>query len=103
MADVIETDVLIAGGGLLGTTVALDLAYRGVRPIVLEERNSEQVFAARGLPLKVLDVQEYIAAQKYQGFALILVRLDQHIAWRGMRAPQNASEVVVRVTSGASP
>ena len=38
MSAILEVPVLIAGGGPVGTTLALDLAYRGIRSLVVEER-----------------------------------------------------------------
>jgi 2-polyprenyl-6-methoxyphenol hydroxylase-like FAD-dependent oxidoreductase/sugar lactone lactonase YvrE len=37
---------------------------------------------ARGVPLTVLEVPEPEAVRKYEAFGLVLVRPDQHIAWR---------------------
>ena len=38
MIDALQVPVLIAGGGPVGTTLALDLAARGIRSLVVEER-----------------------------------------------------------------
>jgi 2-polyprenyl-6-methoxyphenol hydroxylase-like FAD-dependent oxidoreductase/sugar lactone lactonase YvrE len=55
---------------------------------------------ARELPLSVLDVPEPEAVAKYQGYGLVLVRPDQHIAWRSMKEVSSAEAlgVVERVT-----
>jgi len=53
--------------------------------------------AERRLPLAVLDVRSPEAAKLYQ-HRLVLVRPDQHIAWRGNADPPDATEVVAQVT-----
>ena len=55
---------------------------------------------AIGVPLEVLDVTEPEAVVKYQGVGLVLVRPDQHIAWRSRTDPEAASatEMWARVT-----
>ena len=56
-------------------------------------------FTTRGIPLKVLDVHEAIANQKYQGYPLVLIRPDQHIAWRSMQPPADVMAIVNTVTA----
>jgi 2-polyprenyl-6-methoxyphenol hydroxylase-like FAD-dependent oxidoreductase len=55
--------------------------------------------AARGLgvPLTVLDCPDPAARDLYQR-DLVLVRPDQHVAWRGDREPADPEDVLVRVT-----
>jgi 2-polyprenyl-6-methoxyphenol hydroxylase-like FAD-dependent oxidoreductase len=38
---VIDVPILVAGGGPVGVTLAMDLAYRGIRSIVVEKRKGE--------------------------------------------------------------
>jgi 2-polyprenyl-6-methoxyphenol hydroxylase-like FAD-dependent oxidoreductase len=51
----------------------------------------------RGVPLTVLDVSDAEARDLY-GCDLCLIRPDQHVAWRGNRAPDDAGPVIARVT-----
>ncbi|MDQ6731325.1 MAG: FAD-dependent monooxygenase [Actinomycetota bacterium] len=53
----------------------------------------EEAAATRGVPLKVLFVEEEQMADLY-GVNLALVRPDQHIAWRGEAAPEDPLEVI---------
>ncbi|MGH8598859.1 MAG: FAD-dependent monooxygenase, partial [Gammaproteobacteria bacterium] len=59
------------------------------------------VFARRNVPLEVLDIEEAIAPTKYQHYPLVLVRPDQHIAWRSMTAPENPMAIVDIVIAAA--
>jgi 2-polyprenyl-6-methoxyphenol hydroxylase-like FAD-dependent oxidoreductase len=52
--------------------------------------------ALRGTPLAILDVESDHARDLY-GVDLALVRPDQHIAWRGNRAPDDALALIDRV------
>ncbi|QMU71558.1 FAD-dependent monooxygenase [Streptacidiphilus sp. P02-A3a] len=54
---------------------------------------------ARGLPLRVLDVEGEPARELYQR-DLVLIRPDQHVAWRGNQLPTDPGDLVARV-SGA--
>ena len=56
-------------------------------------------FAARSVPLKVLDIHEAIAVEKYQGYGLVLIRPDQHIAWRGRSAPPAIEQILDTITA----
>ena len=59
----------------------------------------ERPLRARGLPLAVLDVQcdELPGAYRH---ALVLSRPDQHVAWRGDRAPEDALALIDRLRGG---
>jgi 2-polyprenyl-6-methoxyphenol hydroxylase-like FAD-dependent oxidoreductase len=57
--------------------------------------------AHRKLPLKVIDVPVNDAPAAYR-HNLVLVRPDQHVAWRGDREPSDAAALLALVT-GASP
>lgn len=61
----------------------------------------EHAFAARGAPLKVLDVSDRIAREVY-GVDLILLRPDMHVVWRGGQVGDDA-EVIAAVASGHHP
>ncbi len=55
-------------------------------------------FAGRGVPLTVCEVPEPEATGKYEGWPLVLVRPDQHIAWRGCQDPVDAAAVAARLS-----
>ena len=55
-----------------------------------------QAAAAAGLPMKVETLDEPHVLDVYK-FALILVRPDGHVAWRGAHAPDDARAVIDRV------
>ncbi|WP_419198048.1 hypothetical protein [Nocardia vinacea] len=57
--------------------------------------------ADRAVPIDVLDLPSAEAAERY-GRRLILVRPDQHIAWRGDTAPAQPTVLVDRIR-GAGP
>lgn len=56
----------------------------------------EQAATKRNLPLSVLDIRDDHAANVYEK-KLILVRPDQHVAWRGDRMPSDALKVIDKV------
>ena len=53
------------------------------------------------MPLTVLDVAEPEAVTKYERYALVLIRPDQHIAWRGRSLPRDPGGVVATITATA--
>ena len=57
----------------------------------------------RGVPWLTLDLGEDEAGDRYDGFGLVLVRPDQHVAWRSNGEPGDAeaAEVLDRVTGRA--
>jgi 2-polyprenyl-6-methoxyphenol hydroxylase-like FAD-dependent oxidoreductase len=55
--------------------------------------------AARGVPLAVVTVADDGVRDLYQR-DLVLVRPDQHIAWRGNAEPADATGLIARVTGG---
>ncbi len=60
---------------------------------VIDTSSIEEAAALRGVPLTILDVKPDRARDLY-GVDLALIRPDQHIAWRGNRAPDNALALV---------
>ena len=48
----------------------------------------------RGVPLEVVSVESSVALETYDGYPLVLVRPDQHVAWRGHRSPVDAGAVI---------
>jgi len=56
----------------------------------------EAAAAQRGLPLHVLDIQDEKAQGLYE-CALVLVRPDQHVAWRGNAAPGDPLGIIDRI------
>ena len=57
--------------------------------------------AGRGIPLTVLDIPDPAARDLY-GRDLVLVRPDQHLAWRSNRAPHDADALLGRLTGASS-
>ncbi len=55
-----------------------------------------QAAAARGVPLERVVIRDPHARQLYER-NLVLIRPDQHVAWRGDRVPDNPSAIVDRV------
>ena len=56
----------------------------------------KRLYRAAGLPLEVLDVQSAEVPGAYR-HALVLSRPDQHVAWRGDHAPDDALALVDRL------
>ena len=56
-------------------------------------------FAARSIPLSVVQVDEPLAAEKYQHYPLVLVRPDQHVAWRSHRVPSEPDAMLATVVA----
>lgn len=57
----------------------------------------------RGVPFEVIDVPESEAVRKYEGYDLVLVRPDGHIAFRSHGEPTDARAVMDRVTGFMMP
>ena len=81
--------------------IALD---HGSRWLGFDKPPSEALVAAatrRGLPLKVTQFEEPELTKVY-GRQLLLVRPDQHIAWRGVAcdSPRDAEEILPRARMG---
>ncbi|HZC57549.1 MAG TPA: FAD-dependent monooxygenase [Xanthobacteraceae bacterium] len=60
----------------------------------------ERAIAARGAPVKVLDVPDRTAREVY-GYDLVLVRPDMHVVWRGNAAPEDTAKVAAIATGHA--
>ncbi len=56
--------------------------------------------AARAVPMAVVDIAELDIAALYGG-ALVLVRSDGHVAWRGDAPPSDPASVIERVRGAA--
>ncbi|MEE9256848.1 MAG: FAD-dependent monooxygenase [bacterium] len=57
----------------------------------------EKAARERGVPLKAIDIEEPEARGLYER-DLVLIRPDQHVAWRGDEAPANPDALIARVT-----
>ncbi|MCZ4123467.1 FAD-dependent monooxygenase [Streptomyces sp. H39-S7] len=57
---------------------------------------------AHGMPLQILDVEDRPARDLYER-DLVLVRPDQHVAWRGNQLPTDPGDLVERVTGAGRP
>jgi 2-polyprenyl-6-methoxyphenol hydroxylase-like FAD-dependent oxidoreductase len=53
-----------------------------------------------GIPFKTVTIDEPDVSRAYEDFALVLVRPDGHVAWRGMDHPANARAILDRVRGG---
>ena len=76
----------------------LDLFGRGFTLLCLgrgppDPATLRRAAAARGVPLDVVRIDERPVVDSY-GEALVLVRPDGHVAWRGAAAPEDAIRVV---------
>lgn len=68
--------------------------------IVLDVSDSSEIESAaleRGVPLKVLRIDDENAKKVYER-NLILVRPDQHVAWRGDRLPADCHDLIAHVS-----
>jgi len=61
-----------------------------------EARNIEDAAAARGVPLTTITLADREIADLYET-ALVLVRPDGHVAWRGQAPPDDATQIIDRV------
>jgi 2-polyprenyl-6-methoxyphenol hydroxylase-like FAD-dependent oxidoreductase len=59
-------------------------------------------FAERKVPLTLVEIDDSAAAAQYEHYPLVLVRPDQHIAWRACEVPADPFTIVDRVI-GAPP
>ncbi|MEU3459129.1 FAD-dependent monooxygenase [Streptomyces sp. NPDC006733] len=57
---------------------------------------------AHGMPLQILDVEDRPARDLYER-DLVLIRPDQHVAWRGNQLPTDPGDLVARVTGAGRP
>jgi hypothetical protein len=82
----------------------LDLFGRGFVLLNLggerDPRPLADAFTARGVPLEVVRLDEPPVRAAYER-ALVLVRPDGHVAWRGDLPPADAAAVVERVRGAA--
>ncbi|HUO40428.1 MAG TPA: FAD-dependent monooxygenase [Mycobacterium sp.] len=81
-----------------------DLFGRGFTLLRFADIDVARMVAAaadRKVPLDVVDVRDGHARQLYQR-DLVLIRPDQHVAWRGDTAPSDPGDVIDRVR-GAAP
>lgn len=80
-----------------------DLLGKGFTLLRFEDVDAsalERAATDRGVPLEVVDVRDEKAKQLYQR-KLVLVRPDQHVAWRGDAAPAAPFDVIDRVRGAA--
>jgi 2-polyprenyl-6-methoxyphenol hydroxylase-like FAD-dependent oxidoreductase len=72
------------------TLLRLGNASGDVRPL-------ENAARLRNVPLKMLDLQEKEVLGAYEDFPFVLIRPDQHIAWRGPELPEDPLALIDRV------
>ncbi|WP_431227753.1 FAD-dependent monooxygenase [Burkholderia contaminans] len=87
---------------LLGTGFTLLRVGTKAEPPTLDDDAARLVDAAylRAIPLSIVEVVSDAAPALYER-RLVLVRPDQHVAWRGDRVPRHAGELLDRVTGHA--
>lgn len=54
-----------------------------------------------GIPVKAVDVASTVARDLYER-DIVVVRPDQHVAWRGNADPPDAADVVAQMTGNRS-
>jgi len=57
----------------------------------------ENAADARRLPLTVVPISEPAALEAYEGYHLVLVRPDQHVAWRAHAVPADSLTLIDRI------
>ena len=62
-----------------------------------EVRALEAAAKNRRVPLSVLDVPEPEVLATYEDFPLVLIRPDQHVAWRGRKPPSDPLALIDRI------
>lgn len=67
----------------------------------VDTHSLESAAALRGLPLSIVEIRDELARRIYER-DLVLIRPDQHVAWRGDAVPEDSLAVVDRVR-GAVP
>lgn len=67
------------------------------RPTPAEKAELDTAIAAAGIPLKVVDINDASARNLY-GYDRVLVRPDQHVAWRGAVVPHDFAQVLRKAT-----
>jgi 2-polyprenyl-6-methoxyphenol hydroxylase-like FAD-dependent oxidoreductase len=67
-----------------------------------DARPLQEAAAQRGVPLVVLDVRAPEAGALYR-HRLVLSRPDQHVAWRGDSAPEDAVALIDRIRGATAP
>jgi 2-polyprenyl-6-methoxyphenol hydroxylase-like FAD-dependent oxidoreductase len=72
------------------TLLRLGNASGDVRPL-------ENAARLRNVPLRVLEIQEREVLAAYENFPSVLIRPDQHIAWRGRELPEDPLALIDRV------
>lgn len=94
-----DVPVLIVGGGPVGLTLAIDLARRGQRVLLVEQRSgpSEHPKATLlGMPLTLQPLTDEGVARLY-ACRRVLVRPDGHVAWRGERLPDDLDSLLDQI------
>jgi 2-polyprenyl-6-methoxyphenol hydroxylase-like FAD-dependent oxidoreductase len=81
-----------------------DLLGKEMTLLVLGDAQSvplEQAASAAGMPLQVVRIDDEKAVRLYER-KLLLVRPDQHVAWRGDRVPSNAKRLIEMIAGRAT-
>lgn len=49
------------------------------------------------MPLSVVSIEDSAVSSAYDGYALVLVRPDGHVAWRGQALPDDCRQLIDHV------
>jgi 2-polyprenyl-6-methoxyphenol hydroxylase-like FAD-dependent oxidoreductase len=88
--------VYLADGQPLFDMFGPEFTLLNFEPDTIDCREIERCATSIGLPLKIGSVTDDHVKSLYQ-YNLILIRPDQHVAWRGQQVPDNIEEILMKV------
>lgn len=84
-------------GSSLYDRLGPDFTLLRIGPDPIDAQPIEAAAKMRAVPLAVFDLPGEAALTLYQGYRLVLVRPDQHVAWRGNVLPANPLDLIDRI------